>query len=497
MSELRIPLADFHDACGNLSLGIHGDPATLVCGATEDSRRVKPGMLFVAVNGQKADGRRFIDDAIRRGAVAVAYQAVEPLAIAVPSLRVAHDYHALGRIAECAYGFPGRDMRLLGVTGTNGKTTTAYLLRDIFRRAGERVGMVGTVCYDLGDSIVPAERTTPSPIELQHYLRHMADAGCTTAILEVSSHALDQGRLGASLLDGAIFTNLSGDHLDYHLTFDAYFAAKRRLFTERLSPTGAAVINVDDKWGRKLANDLRLNGFGHRLVTTALHTRANVQPASVEITIEGLLMRLTWHGVQVSVRSPLTGDYNAHNVLGAISLAFACGLERGPVVRAIHEFAGVPGRLQRIPNDLDLHLFVDYAHTDDALLNVLLALKPLCQNRLWVVFGCGGDRDTSKRPRMAAVAAEHADRVYVTSDNPRTENPLRILDHIIAGLPAGTDYQAIPDRREAIFTAIREAEPGDTILVAGKGHEDYQEINGTKYPFDDATVITEALAARH
>ena len=491
MPQHSLPLRKHVEALGELCVGLIGDPETPVTGACADSRRVQPGVLFCAIPGAREDGSAYAADAVRRGAVAVAAVRELPLGPGVAQVIVKDAYPAAGRIAECAAGYPARHLQLLGVTGTNGKTTCAYLLRHLLRARGEVAGMVGTVCYDLGDHEVEADRTTPTPFELQDLFTGMLAGGCSWAVLEMSSHALVQRRAGSARFAGAIFTNLTGDHLDYHKTMEAYYEAKSLLFGEYLLAGAPAVINTDDAYGRRLAE--RLGQEGRARVISVGSRDADVIWRDVNLGFGGCRFVLRLGAEDIEIVSPLIGQHNVANLTCAAALAHAGGIPAGVIATGLRECRGAPGRLQVVSSPKGFAAYVDYAHTDDALDNVLRALRGLSPRRLLVVFGCGGDRDRTKRPRMGAVAARLADRVFVTSDNPRTEDPERIIAEILAGIPAGGEPQVYPDRREAIRRAVAEAREGDLILIAGKGHEPYQEIQGRKYPFDDLDEVRQAM----
>jgi UDP-N-acetylmuramoyl-L-alanyl-D-glutamate--2,6-diaminopimelate ligase len=479
------------EALGDLCWGTTGDLNPPVSGACADSRQVQPGYLFCAIPGARQDGAAYAAAAVRQGACGVVAARPLELSPAVPQLLVRDAYAAAGRVAECAAGYPARSLLLLGATGTNGKTTCAYLLRHLLRAHGQVTGMVGTVCYDLGDREVEADRTTPTPFDLQDLFGRMRAGGCGWAVLEMSSHALAQRRAGTAQFAGALFTNLTGDHLDYHGTMRAYFEAKALLFTDYLEPGAPAVINVDDPYGRCLVERLSRTGSA-RLVTVGSEA-ADCVWKDVRLGFTGCCFRLRLGRTEVEIESPLIGQHNVANLTCAAALAHACGVPATLIATALRAARGAPGRLQALASPRGVAAYVDYAHTDDALENVLKALRLLRPRRLLVVFGCGGDRDRSKRPRMGAAAARLADRLYVTSDNPRSEAPEAILAEILAGVPAGTAVEVHVDRRQAIGAAIAAAEPGDIVLVAGKGHEPYQEIQGVKHPFDDVREVRQAL----
>lgn len=493
------PLAAYIDALGHQVRRITGDVgATAVTMAASDSRRIEPGGLFVAIPGAVQDGVRFIPDALARGAVAVVSVDPQPLPDGVVGIEVEDAYHAAGRIAEEFHERPADRLKLIGVTGTNGKTTCAYLLQRMLREAGWRAGMVGTVEYDDGRERHPADRTTPTPFDVQRLFKTMVANQCEFAVVEVSSHALHQRRLGTARFHGAVFTNLSGDHLDYHKTMEAYFQAKSILFHECLADDAPAVINIDDVFGRRLLDDLRRQtparalGFGRADQADYRLTAATTSLEGCEALLQGV------NGLELAVHSALIGDFNIMNLAATVGLALELGVASAAIQRAVVDFTGAPGRMQRIDAAGGFKVFVDYAHTDDALHNVLSTLRALEPRRLIVVFGCGGDRDRSKRPRMARVAAQWADHVIVTSDNPRTEEPAAILDDVLSGVPAGFRHvERIGDRRAAIRAALTEAREGDAVLIAGKGHENYQEIHGVKHHFDDREEVEQALKILH
>lgn len=435
-----------------------------VSGGTVDSRRVLPGMLFCAIRGARTDGNRFIDSAIANGAAAIltdSPDAAVPSPVPVLRVRPGCGYQAVARVAEALSGHPARSLRLIGITGTCGKTTTAYLLRDILRGAGLRTGMIGTVVYDDGECEMPADRTTPTPFELQDILVRMVRNGVQFAVMEVSSAALDQERTGTAKFDAAAFTNFSRDHLDYHGTMEAYFECKCRLFTRFLKPGAPAIINQDDEHGRRLLAQL---------------------PGAIGFSLKS-------HGC--SWPTPLPGIFNAYNAQCAGMTARALGVDDASIAAALAHAAGAPGRLERVPCGNGVTAFVDYAHTPEEIANALSALRPLCAGRLGIVFGCGGDRDRGKRPQMGA-AASAADCVWVTSDNPRTEEPGAIIAEILPAIPPEKLRAAEADRRKAIHDAVAAMRPGDFLLVAGKGHEDYQEVNGRHLHFSDREILQES-----
>ncbi|MBM3778906.1 MAG: UDP-N-acetylmuramoyl-L-alanyl-D-glutamate--2,6-diaminopimelate ligase [Acidimicrobiia bacterium] len=467
-------------------------PATAI---TLDSRTVTPGSVFVAVPGRNADGADFATDALAAGAAVVVAERPAPAGVGQPWLVVPDARAALSALAAELHGHPSLEMTVVGVTGTNGKTTTAYLLAAIFEAAGLRCGLLGTVAYRLGAEQQPATRTTPEAPDVHALMRRMADAGCGTAVLEVSSHALAMRRVDHTRFGAAVFTNLTRDHLDYHVSMEAYFAAKRRLF--ELLPSGApGLVNLDDPRGQELA------AMPGRRITYALTRPADITPGPLSTSLDGLAFDARTPAGTVRIRSRLVGRPNASNVLAAVGTAVALGIPRDAIERGVAGLQAVPGRFQLVsgPGD-DVAVLVDYAHTDDALRGLLETARGLTHGRLITLFGCGGDRDRSKRPLMGMVAARLSDLVIVTSDNPRTEDPARVIEEVLRGARAeerqgGAELLSLVDRREAIHEAIRRARPGDMVLVAGKGHETTQEIAGRSVPFDDVAVAGEALAAR-
>jgi len=469
-------------------------PGIDVNGVAYDSRRVNPGDVFIALQGLKAAGAQFAEDAIQRGAVAIVSDTAESTASPVPWITVPDARLALAELAAEFYGHPSRAMQVVGITGTNGKTTTAYLLRAVFDAAGKKCGLIGTVTYSLGDRELPASRTTPEAPDVQRMFRQMVDAGCGACVMEVSSHALALKRVDGTRYAAGVFTNLTRDHLDYHGDMESYFAAKRRLF-EMLPPDAPAAINVDDPRGDVLRKIAKMP------VTYAINNPADVTPGPLTLTVKGLDFDARTPKGNVHVTSRLVGRPNVSNILAAIAVAISIGIPVSAVERGLANLPGVPGRFEVVSGPADaITVVIDYAHTDDALKNLLETARPLAERRVITVFGCGGDRDRTKRPLMGAVAAKLSDVVVITSDNPRTEDPVRIIEEIKRGVPAaGRDDKttfAIVDRREAIEFAIKKAQPGDLVLLAGKGHEKSQYIGERVLPFDEAEIARGALERR-
>ena len=468
----------------------------VVTGIAYDSRAVAPGQVFVALKGQRADGAAFARDAIARGAVAVVAEDAAPADVVIPWMVVRDARLALAFLAAAFHGNPSRDMRVVGITGTNGKTTTAHLLAAIFEAAGVRCGILGTVGYRVGDEVREATRTTPEAPEVQALLREMVECGCGAAVLEVSSHALSLKRVDGTAFAAAVFTNLTRDHLDFHGDMDQYFKAKRRLF-EMLPRDAPSLLNLDDPRGATLVD------VGGRTVTYAMNRQADITPGPVAFSLDGLTFDVRTPRGTVCVRTKLVGRPNVYNILAAVSTATALDLPVDAIERGLTSLAGVPGRFELASgSDDDVTVVVDYAHTDDALRNLLETARPLAHGRLITVFGCGGDRDRTKRPLMGVVAGRLSDLVVITSDNPRSEDPGRIIEEIQRGVThdthrdKGAGVLAIVDRRAAISKAVELARQGDVVLIAGKGHERYQVIGDRVLPFDDLAVAGEALARR-
>jgi UDP-N-acetylmuramoyl-L-alanyl-D-glutamate--2,6-diaminopimelate ligase len=494
-------LAALLERLGPLVVAAHvTDPAALahpVRSVTYDSRRVAPGALFVALRGQVADGNAFVLQAIGRGAIAIVSEAGPREDVRAPWLQVADARAALALIADLCSGQPSHAMTVVGITGTNGKTTTAYLLSEIFEQAGTTCGLAGTIVYRVGGDERPAQRTTPEASDMQQLLRDMVDRGCGACVMEVSSHALALKRVDGIRFAAGVFTNLTRDHLDFHGDMDSYFVTKRRLF-DLLAADGAAIVNVDDPRGRSLLD------VNRRVVSYGIDRTADVMPGPLSFSLAGLAFEARTPRGPIAVRSPLVGRPNVYNILAATATAVALGLPADAIERALAALRGVPGRFEIVSaGSDDITVVVDYAHTDDALKNLLETARPLAPRRLITVFGCGGDRDRSKRPLMGAVVARLSDIVIVTSDNPRSEDPRRIVEDIMRGIQpsngrTGSTHALLKilDRRQAIERAIRTANPGDMVLLAGKGHERTQVIGERVLPFDDAAVAREALDER-
>ena len=469
--------------------GLADVPNVEITGIEEDSRLVQPGHLFIAKPGTKTDGAQFLNDALAHGASAALVAHMVP-SCPLPQVVVTDPAGIISPLVESFFNHPSRHIKVIGITGTNGKTTTTYLIRHILAKAGIRCGMVGTVEIDDGSHHVEACMTTPSPIALTKLLAAMRDNRCAACAIEVSSHALAQGRVAAIEFAAGAFTNLTGDHLDFHRTTENYAEAKSRLF-QMLSPGAPAIVNARDPWSGRM-----LQSSPGRRVRFGVDLPAEYRATQVQVNAQGSSFTFHTPGETVPVNMRLMGLYNVENALTAMAcVAEVFGLGAAQLADAMADATGAPGRLEPVLAGQSFTVLVDYAHTDDALKNVLCALRPLTTGKLRVLFGCGGDRDPSKRPRMARVAQGMADVLYVTSDNPRTEDPDAIIAAIVAGFDPTIDKPThiVPDRRQAIGEILRDSQPGDIVLLAGKGHENYQIIGTSKHHFDDAEEARRAL----
>ena len=482
---------------------------------TDDSRLIKPGTLFVAVRGGQVDGHAFVTPAVGSGAMGLvverdcgpltgaAGRPDQPLS-SLPVLQVKNSRRALGLLAGLFHGDPSSRLEVIGVTGTNGKTTVCYLIKAILERAGRRIGLIGTVAYHIGAERLRALHTTPQAVEFQGLLARMVDAGLDGVVMEVSSHALSLDRTVGCEFDVAVYTNLTQDHLDFHADLEEYFQAKRKLFAS-LSPAGRksrpkrALINADDPRAADVRQACRVPVWSY-----SMRAPADIRAEQVSLSLDGTNFVAVTPAGRVDIASRLVGEHNVHNMLAAIGVGLHEGVSLEAIRDGLQGVENVPGRFERVEAGQDFTVVVDYAHTEDALLRLLLAAQRIKTGRVLTVFGCGGDRDRGKRPKMGSVAARHSDVVFLTSDNPRTEDPSAILREVEAGLRGALDgaaardfrYHVIPDRRRAIAEAVREAKSGDMVLIAGKGHEDYQILGTERHHFDDreeARVAIEAL----
>ncbi|MCU0725113.1 MAG: UDP-N-acetylmuramoyl-L-alanyl-D-glutamate--2,6-diaminopimelate ligase [Planctomycetes bacterium] len=476
-----------HEAFPGVVPALPDDP--VVSGVSVDSRLCRQGNVFVAVPGTAVDGARFALEAAERGAVAVVAERRLDLPDGVVELIVPDARAAVADLAAAFYGHPARDMTVVGVTGTNGKTSTTLLLRSILEAAGTKVALFGTILYEIGARRIPSPTTTPDPVSLQAFLAEARDVGLSAAVMEVSSHALVQQRTRAIPMAAAVFTNLASEHLDYHRDFEAYRAAKSLLF-EGLAPGAVAALNSEDPSSAHIAS--RTAG---RVIRYGRNESASVRAEQVRCGPGGIsfLLRLP-DGGEARITSPLLGYVNVMNCLAAAAAAYGLGTPLEAIARGLDEAKVVPGRLERVEAGQPFTVLVDYAHTDHALENVLRSIRAFSgERRIITVMGCGGDRDRLKRPRMGRAAADLSEAVIVTSDNPRSEDPMAIIGDILAGLEGRTNFEVIPDRRRAIRAAVRMAAPEDIVLIAGKGHETYQIVGGVVHPFDDRRVVVEEI----
>lgn len=462
-----------------------------------DSRKVQKGDLFVAIRGTLNDGNKYITESIERGALVIvtdqdcaiddSYLMHKGVAkILVPDARI-----ALAIISGNYYEHADRDLILIGVTGTNGKTTTTYLIQHLFKCAGKTMGLIGTIEYDFGDERVPANHTTPESLELHQMFSRMKQSGCTSVSMEVSSHALDQNRVYGINFDTAVFTNLTQDHLDYHGTMDNYFEAKKKLFTQ-IKDQGTAIINVDDEWGAKLCELSK-----HRTITYSINNPADVRASNIVTYADGIVIDVTTNHKRFQVKSLLIGGFNVYNILSTVAVGKAFGFDDEIIQNAVCSAKQIPGRFERIVSPGGWTVVIDYAHTPDALKNVLMTLQQLRDvnrgNKIICIFGCGGERDVSKRPLMGRISSEFSDVTIVTSDNPRSEDPEKVIDDIMSGVVGGKKVLRESDREQAIHLGLSMAQRGDLVLIAGKGHEEYQIIGNRKIRFSDRDVVNDYL----
>ncbi len=463
-------------------------PETEISGIAYDSRQVRNGYLFAAIRGARTDGNRFVNQAVQRGAGAILSENPKPAAFSRPWIRVEHGRRALAQTAANYFGHPTRDLHLVGVTGTNGKTSIAYLLESILRTGGSRVGLISTIAYRTSGWSAPAGLTTPESLDLQALFRRFRQNGCRQVVMEVSSHALDLNRVHASRFEVAVFTNLSPEHLDYHQSMDSYYRAKKQLFVDTgYGPPGVSIVNVDDSWGQKLANSIP-----GRCLTFSLRNPADLGVLECQSGWRGMQVRLRIQEEELEVRTPLLGSFNLSNLVAAAAAANSLGVDRKALKVGIEACPPIPGRFEQIDCGQSFHVIVDYAHTPDALRNVLVTARELGSQRVLVLFGCGGERDRAKRPAMGSIAEQHSDWVMLTSDNARGEDPMAILGEIQAGFRFDR-HEAESDRREAIRRLFLRAESGDVVILAGKGHEVGQQEGGRIRPFDDRQVARAVL----
>nr|WP_046175475.1 UDP-N-acetylmuramoyl-L-alanyl-D-glutamate--2,6-diaminopimelate ligase [Domibacillus indicus] len=465
-----------------------GNPA--ITSIENDHRLIQEGSLFICIKGFTFDGHEAAEEAVRKGAAAIV--AERPVNVSVPVIYVSDTKRAMAYLAAHFYQYPTEGFHLIGITGTNGKTTTSHLIEQILQTHGETTGLIGTMYIKIGDETIETKNTTPESLTLQKTFSKMKQAGVTSAVMEVSSHALQEGRTNGTAFNVAVFTNLTQDHLDFHKTMEEYRAAKGLLFARlgNLFYAGRpafAVLNADDA-----ASSIYQSMTAAHVVTYGIDNKADVKAENVRLTSEGTAFTVKYPGGTVSVQSKLAGRFNVYNMIAAFAAGFVSGINPETIRKALESVAGVAGRFELVPNKQDISVIVDYAHTPDSLVNVLETIRPLAKGRVTVVVGCGGDRDKTKRPLMAQAACRYADQAIFTSDNPRSENPAAILADMESGVP-DEQYLVIEDRKKAIFKAIEDARPGDAVVIAGKGHETYQIIGQNVLHFDDRETAKEAL----
>ena len=476
-----------------------GDKDTVIRDIAHDSRKVGPGTLFVCMVGVHVDGHKFIPQAVEKGAVAILTEKEITAPAGAAVLRVENLKEALETMVPYFHDYPARRMRLIGITGTNGKTTTSYMTRAILRAAGHKVGLIGTIQIMIEDEVLPIHNTTPDVVELQHTLALMADRGMDYVVMEVSSHALDQNRVAGCEFDTAVFTNLTQDHLDYHKTLENYKLAKARLFDllsdrSNQKQNKTAVVNIDDGAGSTM---LEHAACSH--ITYAIHKAADLQAQDIHVHAGGADFTIAGAFGTMPLQLKITGIFNVYNVMSAVGAALAEHIDPACIRQTLQEFRSVPGRFELVDEGQDFSVIVDYAHTPDGLENILHTARQIAKKRIITVFGCGGDRDRTKRPIMGHIAAELSDVVIATSDNPRTEDPEFILSQVEAGVRetlGSKQHEKITDRRTAIFRAVELAEPEDIVVIAGKGHEDYQILKDRTIHFDDKEVAREAIRGK-
>ncbi len=488
MKLLKELLADAQmDSSGVSSSLLRAPIAGIAC----DSRKVGKDYLFIAVAGARQDGSHFVKEAIERGARVVVAEGDLAVPQEIAFVRTPGTREASWKLASAFHDHPSQALKTIGITGTNGKTTVSYLIEHFLLARGDRAGVVGTVNYRYAGHVIPAVETTPGPLQIQEILAKMRDAGCRCVAMEVSSHALDQQRVGGIDFDVAVFTNLTQDHLDYHKTMERYFEAKSRLFLS-LSKKAWAVLNADDERVMTLSKCVEA-----RVMTFGEHASADLRLLKFSGESEGTFFQIAWQGRKIEYHSPLVGRHNVYNALAAIGALAALDVDPAALVSALTHFPGVPGRLEKVACGQDFSVFIDFAHTPDGLENVLSCLRPYCRGKIITVFGCGGDRDRSKRPRMAQIAEKHSDYVVVTSDNPRSEDPRAIAGEVAGGFSTGyKNYVVTLDRRKAIRQALLMAKKGDMVLLAGKGHENVQVLKEGPVPFKDREEAERVLHGR-
>jgi len=463
-----------------------------ILGLACDSRKASKGGMFVAARGYTENGLKYIKDAMACGAKVILAEEDFSAPIGILKILVKDTRSALPILAGNYFDHPSQNMKMIGVTGTNGKTTITYIIESILRASGEGTGVIGTVNYRFKDKVIPAKNTTPGPVELQSMLASMRDSGLNYAVMEVSSHALDQTRIEGIKFDAAIFTNITNEHLDYHKTIDGYFKAKIKIF-DKLKKSGSAVLNLDDDRVGSIKSSIK-----HGVITYGINKKADVTAKDIKTSLSGSKFIAVTPKGDIDIKTHLIGMHNVSNILGSIAAAIAVGIDAKNIKKGIADLECVPGRLEPVEAGQKYKIFVDYAHTEDALNNVLSLLREVAKKSIVTVFGCGGNRDRQKRPLMGQAACKYSDRVIITSDNPRFEDPDKIIEEIEHGIKSVfSNYEIISDRRKAIARALGSASSGDIVIIAGKGHEDYQIVGDKVLPFDDRKIARGILQDLH
>ena len=472
------------------SMGTYNLCDVEITGITNDSRKVRPGYLYVAIKGYKADGHNFIKKSLECGAQAIVSEEKLSLDTSIPQIVVRNTRKALSSLSCCFYNNPSQKINVVGVTGTNGKTTTTFLTKSIIEKAGYEAGLIGTINYQIGEKMITAQETTPESVELQRLIAEMVEAKIKFAVMEVSSHSAIQHRIENIDFKTAVFTNITAEHLDYHKTISNYMNAKLELF-KNLRKDSFAVLNADDEFSEYFAD--RTNA---KILWYGIKNDADIKAEICRESTSDIMIKLKYSGKEIDMKMPFVGVHNVYNVLAAVASAISLGFELDVIKSGIETAPTVPGRLESVPCNRGFEVVVDYAHTPHALETVLQALRNLVKGRILLVFGCGGDRDKEKRPLMGRIADEKSDIFWLTNDNPRSEDPLNIIDGIKVGIKPGRSFHTQINRHKAIADALSEAKDGDLVLVAGKGHEKYQIIKDTITPFDDREVIKAILSGK-
>jgi UDP-N-acetylmuramoyl-L-alanyl-D-glutamate--2,6-diaminopimelate ligase len=470
------------------SMGTYNFCDVEITGITNDSRKVRPGYLYVAIKGYKTDGHNFIKKSIECGAQGIVSEEKFSLNTNIPQIIVRNTREALSSLSCCFYNNPSQKINVVGVTGTNGKTTTTYLIKSVIEKAGYETGLIGTINYQIGKKIIPAQETTPESVELQRLLAEMVAAKMKFAVMEVSSHSAIQHRIENIDFNTAVYTNITAEHMDYHKTISNYMNAKVELF-KNLTKDSFAVLNADDEFSKYFAD--RTNA---KILWYGIKNKADIKAEICRESASNIMIKLSYSGREIDMKTPFVGLHNVYNALASIASAISLGFELDVIKSGIETAPAVPGRLENVPCNRGFKVVVDYAHTPHALETVLHALKNLVKGKILLVFGCGGDRDKEKRPQMGRIADEKSDIFWLTNDNPRSEDPVNIIDDIKAGIKPGRSFHIQTKRHKAIEEALSEAKDGDLVLIAGKGHEKYQIIKDTIIPFDDREVVKKILS---